>query len=185
MTNSFYTPTGNPSTQARSKSVDIRAEFAAIGAGFDAAGSAFPTNGVVFPAVQVPSANANTLDDYEEGITASSWLPVDSSGAGMALTSPTGQYIKIGRLVFIQCEWNFPSNSSGLTVAIGGLPLPQNNESASLAVGRISGGGTEYQALLVGTATPLIQLSTPASVTINSAVTSKSFQISGCYIAAA
>jgi len=35
-------------------------------------------SGVAFPATQSASANANTLDDYEEG----TWTPADTSGAG-------------------------------------------------------------------------------------------------------
>lgn len=51
---------------------------------------------IAFPAVQVPSANANTLDDYEEG----SWTP--TQGAGLTVVgafSSAGAYTKIGRTV--------------------------------------------------------------------------------------
>jgi len=51
-------------------------------------------NGMTFPAVQVPSSDPNTLDDYEEGI----WTPGLS---GTSVTSSAGQYIKIGRTVFL------------------------------------------------------------------------------------
>jgi hypothetical protein len=37
-----------------------------------ASGQTFSLNGITFPATQVPSADANTLDDYEEG----TWTPV-------------------------------------------------------------------------------------------------------------
>lgn len=54
---------------------------------------------VKFPASQSASADANTLDDYEEG----SWTPVigGSGGtSGQAYTTQVGRYIKIGKLVF-------------------------------------------------------------------------------------
>lgn len=55
-------------------------------------------DGVKFPATQVPSSDANTLDDYEEG----TWTPAFSSAAGsdgsLAYTSG-GRYTKIGNMV--------------------------------------------------------------------------------------
>lgn len=61
-------------------------------------GRAVPANGVAFPATQVPSADPNTLDDYEEG----TWTP--AQGAGVTVVgafSSSGTYTKIGRLVYI------------------------------------------------------------------------------------
>jgi hypothetical protein len=54
------------------------------------------TNGITFTATQASSANANTLDDYEEG----TWTPTIVSG----ITSPTysnqsGNYTKVGNVV--------------------------------------------------------------------------------------
>jgi hypothetical protein len=59
-------------------------------------------NGVKFPAIQVASADANTLDDYEEG----TWTPVinrvfGSSPSEVTYTTNEGKYTKIGRIVFI------------------------------------------------------------------------------------
>lgn len=57
-------------------------------------------NGVSFPATQAASADANTLDDYEEG----TWTPVlyGSSTAGTYTYSvQSGVYTKIGRMVHI------------------------------------------------------------------------------------
>lgn len=57
------------------------------------------TGGAIsFPAVQVPSAGANDLDDYEEG----TWTPGISFGngtTGITYTLQTGSYVKVGRLV--------------------------------------------------------------------------------------
>ena len=51
---------------------------------------------VAFPATQVASADANTLDDYEEG----TWSPQFSDGTNDATQSTTvGRYIKIGKTV--------------------------------------------------------------------------------------
>lgn len=186
MANSFYTPTGNPSTQARSKSVDIRAEFAAIGAGFDAVQAGFVTDGVIFPATQVPSAGANTLDDYEEAVATTSWVPVDSSGAGLVLTGAYGQYVKIGRMVFVQCEFQMPATANGATMSIGGLPFDQHNLSASFSVGQITAGTSDYtQVILLGTTAPKLQFSKPGTTAVNSNLSGLGVRVSGCYIASA
>jgi hypothetical protein len=55
-------------------------------------------NGVTFPATQVASADANTLDDYEEG----TWTPtaVGQTSAGTTTyVGRTGTYTKIGNSV--------------------------------------------------------------------------------------
>jgi hypothetical protein len=58
--------------------------------------------GVQFPATQVPSADANCLDDYEEG----TWTPTITGSTGLIGTasynSRSGTYTKIGRQVFVE-----------------------------------------------------------------------------------
>ena len=80
--------------------------------------------GVTFPATQSASTDANTLDDYEEG----TWTPV----ADRSSTSPTisyiyrsGNYTKIGRIVYVQFDLSISSISaagSGQNI-ISGLPF--------------------------------------------------------------
>ena len=84
------------------------------------------TGNVAFPATQVASADANTLDDYEEG----SWtatLSDSNSNAGMSTT--VGVYTKIGRMVYceIQMRNNNLTGISG-TVRITGLPFTSAND---------------------------------------------------------
>jgi hypothetical protein len=58
------------------------------------------TNGITFTATQTASANANTLDDYEEG----TFTPSYTSAGISAVTYGTGRngyYTKVGRLVTI------------------------------------------------------------------------------------
>ena len=58
-----------------------------------------PLGQLKFPASQNASADANTLDDYEEG----TWTPQAWQG-GTQITSPTasnGKYIKIGKVIWI------------------------------------------------------------------------------------
>ena len=67
-------------------------------------------NGLQFPGTQSASADANTLDDYEEG----TWTPQAYKGT-TEITSPTasqGSYIKIGKLVWINFYFYVASGSA-------------------------------------------------------------------------
>lgn len=80
------------------------------------------TNGQIkFPASQNASADANTLDDYEEG----SWTPAWTASSGSAtLSSSSGKYVKIGRLVTVNFKSNFTSSSSYASPVLTNLPFP-------------------------------------------------------------
>ena len=82
--------------------------------------------GVAFPAIQVASADANTLDDYEEG----TWTPV-VFGSGTSGTyessSATGTYTKVGRVVTYSYDILFAPVVTGGgagNLVIGGFPFP-------------------------------------------------------------
>ena len=78
------------------------------------------TGQIVFPATQNASANANTLDDYEEGTwTASISAPVNMSG----VTWNSGSYTKIGNLVTVQGSLSCTITSSN-TLTYVSLILP-------------------------------------------------------------
>lgn len=81
-------------------------------------------NGIKFPAVQVPSADVNTLDDYEE----SNWTPVITfaTPGDLAVTYSTqlGRRTKIGRQVFLEFKIatsSFTHTSAAGALRIGGL----------------------------------------------------------------
>jgi hypothetical protein len=81
-----------------------------------------PGGGITFPATQVPSANANTLDDYEEGTFTPSFT--FSTSGSVTYSTRTAQYTKIGRMV--NCTIAFAlsgvSSPSG-TMTITDLPF--------------------------------------------------------------
>jgi hypothetical protein len=91
--------------------------------------------GITFPATQVPSSNANTLDDYEEG----TWTPTDGSGAGLSLTVSNAVYIKIGQMVYVATRIVFPTTASAAVVQINGLPF-----TTPAVAGGYWGGGFRY-----------------------------------------
>jgi hypothetical protein len=75
-------------------------------------------DGIKFPSTQVPSGDANTLDDYEEG----SWTP--SIGGTATYTTQLGSYIKIGKLVALTFDITINSRGTGSQVSItGGVPF--------------------------------------------------------------
>ena len=103
-------------------------------------------NGVQFPATQSASADANTLDDYEEG----TWTP---TATGFSTnTGWSGTYTKIGRLVYLTVRHTTAITSTKLTSIITGLPfLPAANSSLTttsdtnvnnLGVNLVDDGGT-------------------------------------------
>jgi len=95
-------------------------------------GSSVGVQQIKFAATQVASADANTLDDYEEG----TWTPAFGYSGGngsmsVAYANQYGYYTKIGNLVYFRCDLRFTSFTKGTasgTTWIVGLPFtPQNN----------------------------------------------------------
>ena len=79
---------------------------------------------IAFPATAVPSADANTLDDYEEG----TWTPVvqDSTLNNMTMhgSFDEGRYTKIGQLVTVSGYIGTTSvGSASGNIQIAGLPF--------------------------------------------------------------
>jgi hypothetical protein len=94
-------------------------------------GAATPSTsgaGITFPATQSASSNANTLDDYEEGI----FSPVitGSSGAG-TYTQQEGIYVKVGKMVTVNF-WMALSTKNTLAgdIFFSNLPFTTSNASA-------------------------------------------------------
>jgi hypothetical protein len=85
-------------------------------------------NGITFPATAVPSADANTLDDYEEG----TWTPivVGSSTAGTGTYSTQeGTYTKIGNMVIANCFVNWSAHTGSGDLNIIGLPFTSSSST--------------------------------------------------------
>jgi hypothetical protein len=62
------------------------------------------------------TGSANKLDDYEEG----TWTP---AGNGVTLSSASGTYTKIGRLVTVTWQFVYATSASGSAAQIDGLPF--------------------------------------------------------------
>lgn len=86
--------------------------------------------GVKFQPTQSSSADANVLDDYEEGTWSPAW---NTTNNNMSLTygaTPFGRYTKIGRLVHITgyILTNTISSQGTGNIVITGLPFSVNEE---------------------------------------------------------
>lgn len=103
------------------------------------------TNGqVAFPATQNPSADANTLDDYEEG-TFTPALSFGGGSTGLTYGSRAGQYTKIGNMVWFDIQITLTARGSSTGDAeISGLPFT----SAATGTGVVMFGSyTAFQSL--------------------------------------
>ena len=92
------------------------------------AGQVIQVNGITFPATQVSSADANTLDDYEEG----TWTP--NQGAGLTVVgtfTSNGSYTQIGRMVTIQgqVKGSTSIDCSAFGIICSNLPFSSGSKS--------------------------------------------------------
>lgn len=146
-------------------------------------------DGIRFPATQVPSSNANTLDDYEEG-TFTPTIYTDGTQPTLTYSKQFGKYTKIGNLVTVQFDVRLATLSGGTgNVLIGGLPFAN---SANYAVGVVTekGGvtitaGTWMSAEVIQSASSIVIYQNPtnsATTTVAiSALSSSAYFIGGAF----
>jgi hypothetical protein len=102
-----------------------------IGTGAGAVGQ------IQFPATQVASANANTLDDYEEGTWTGSIAGSTTAGTFTSLTNACS-YTKIGRQVTVQYYVQWESGTGTGNLILTGLPFTSRNEAGFYYAGTLS-----------------------------------------------
>ena len=101
------------------------------------------SSGITFPATQVAKSDANTLDDYEEG----TWTPVLNGFTIVGATTVSGQYTKIGGIVFLRCSISAATSiaSVATTSNITGLPFSSNvQQNVPLPITDTSLGSVTY-----------------------------------------
>lgn len=87
-----------------------------------------------FPASQNPSANVNTLDDYEEGTFTPVIYGSATAGAG-TYTIQSGRYTKIGNMVAITIRVGWSSHTgTGTSMRMSGLPFTNGATDAVLTM---------------------------------------------------
>jgi len=106
------------------------------------------TDGVRFPDTQSASADANQLDDYEEGTWNPTWVTSGDASAVFTYQSDTGAYYtKIGRMVYISGSIRtdtITANTDSGYLSIGSLPFTTgartDGDNADDVINCISGG---------------------------------------------
>ena len=109
---------------------------------------ALTTNGqIVFPAAANPSANPNTLDDYEEGL----WTPVYGVATGafttMTYDAPTnqwGHYTRVGRTC--RCTFRIRTTAVALGTASGQIRIDGIPFTSAPPAGTAYAGAFNYPA---------------------------------------
>jgi len=104
--------------------------------------------GITFPATQVASADANTLDDYEEG----TWTPSLLFGGGNTGQTGTyvGKYTKVGNLVTAHATIFLSAKGSSTgAVTVGGLPFVSANLSTNYVAVTLWAGTVSFADMLI------------------------------------
>ena len=147
--------------------------------------------GIKFPAAQVSSADANTLDDYEEG-TFTANVVCDSGSVTQAYN--TGVYTKIGRLVTVSgyiemTSVSSPSGKMRITLPFLSGSAVQFESTACFAFNSIVSGNIVDFAGVVNSSSTAFDIFTGAGAALtatsaNQMKAATSFRFSASYMAA-
>jgi hypothetical protein len=96
-------------------------------------------SGITFPATAVASADANTLDDYEEGTFTPTVTGGSTAGSG-TYSSQVGKYVKIGGKVFVEVALAWSAHTGTGNMFLTGLPFTSaaDEAGAGISVGRVN-----------------------------------------------
>jgi len=140
------------------------------------------TTGIKFPATQIPSADVNVLDDYEEG-TFTPLLKFGGNSVGMTYFDNIGNYTKIGRQVTVQIYLaltNIGSSTGNATI----IDLPFTSGSGNRAfqsVGSIRFDNIIYTGMIdiyVSAVSSSISFEQVSNLGVDSALTNTNFNSS-------
>jgi len=152
-----------------------------------AAGVAQVASGVKFPATQSASADANTLDDYEEGTFAFT-VRFGASNANNAGGTFTGYYAKIGRVLNIQASFQIVTKSAATgDLTITGLPFSVIDSSAVYIGGVFLMGFADYPSARIDSGTTIqffetTNAGTRTTLTNSDCIDNFGFQFSSTYL---
>lgn len=89
--------------------------------------------GIRFPSTQVPSGDANTLDDYEEGTFTPTVKGTVSAGSG-TYSAQEGRYTKIGDVVYFKLLLSWSASTGTGNLSFGGLPFNAASDTGRAVV---------------------------------------------------
>lgn len=154
----IYPGTGSASQTTRYISDD--GTYTTISAGISVIGGQ-----IAFPAVQVPSAGANVLDDYEESQAYQPALTFGGGSTGLTYTNQSGTYTKIGDRISVDGLITVNSNGSSTGQATISLPFAVTSYAAIiLRIDTITFGGRIQGFASAGTSAFLLEQVTEAGV---------------------
>lgn len=143
---------------------------------FDGTKLTFPGQ-LQFPAAISASADANCLDDYEEG----AWTPGDGSGAALSITVVSARYVKVGGHVYVAADILYPVTANGANARINGLPFTTHAaQQCAMAPGYLTfGAAVTY---LVRANNTVVDIFTTAGVNVtNVQISGTNIILSGTY----
>jgi len=110
--------------------------------------------------------------------TVGTWVPADGSGAGLAFTVVTANYIKLGRLVHVDAQIVYPATANGANAKISGLPFTPTSRFV------LSNALATLDFRLSSTASTTIDVTNNVGVPkTNAQMTGANFYFSGTYLA--
>jgi hypothetical protein len=143
---------------------------------------------IKFPATQVPSADVNTLDDYEEGtFTPNITFGGGSTGISYDASNHTGRYTKIGRMVYFEATVVLTAKGSSTGAAqVTGLPFSGASVPPYAIIRGISVNLTSITTLAAYVTSSALQLVNDAgsgftNVTDTNFSNTSQVYLSGCY----
>ena len=170
-------------------------EGVSLGTSTNRWGGVFTSSGVNFPAAVDASADANTLDDYEEGTFSPTFTPATTgSYTNGVAAGNTGNYTKIGDTVRVSGLVSVTTHSSGTGTGQMGISMPfasRADGAANLNITRVtSTGGRSSRVAVLTTGAAIARLfvgpivTTGASSALNLAdisTAAQNFDFSGVY----
>ena len=134
-------------------------------------------HGIDFSATGDATATSEILSDYEEG----TWTPASPDVTLSGIQTST--YTRVGRMVFIQAKFIFPTSSSGSTARVNGLPFSVNGNGTNSQYNISSGEHTfgSYITCPVIPTTTIIFRPNGGNSASYATVSGKAFRLAGWY----
>jgi hypothetical protein len=132
---------------------------------------------IQFPASQNASADANTLDDYEEG----TWTPTAWGGGN--ITTATGTYVKIGGMVYVSAYVSYGTTANGDAAGFQNLPFTVFNSDGARGCSTVgySNFGSVFWAMVASNSTRVIFYNVSGVTYVNSDFSNKDVYFGAVY----
>lgn len=133
----------------------------------------------------VPTCTRPTSANLSDATTDTAWTPADASGAVLTLSSVTGRYTKVGKLVTAFFRVTYPSTANGATAAVGGLGVAVSaNYPASVfaAAGSCFSTNAIYTAVVQQNSTQISLINSTGAAVLNSALSGLVVSCSVTYV---